>query len=940
MASEEPQATSSSVSAFISALVPTLIIAVVFLIIFILLRKKQKRVYEPRANVSTVPSSLKPDESPRGAFSWVSFIMHKPESFIIQQMGVDGYFFVRFLFGFSTICFLACCVTWPILFPVNATHGTGQSGFDILSYSNVGNKWKTFAHVFLSWIVFGGIIFFMYREFVYYTTFRHVLQTTPFYDSLLSTRTLLLTEMPESLYLEPELRNYFPTATNVWYGRDCSELTEKVKERTKLSGKYENALNGVLKKATKLRMKLQKKNKPLPEPEDDLNKYLKDGKKRPTHKLKFLIGEKVDTIDYGVERLGELNTEIKKDQLEYQSYTQFPSVFIEFPTQLEMQKAYQAIPYNSDLKKCKRYTGLAPDDIIWDNLSLTPMKRRIKKILASTFLTLMIIFWCIPVAVVGAISNINFLTDKVPFLRFINNMPDKLMGIITGLLPVVALAILMALVPVIIKKVGKVSGCITVQQVEGYCQAWFYAFQVVHVFFVVTVTSAAASSVTSIIEDPTSALSLLGERIPPASNFYISYFCLQGLTISAGVLVQIVALILAQFLGKLLDSTPRAKWNRYSTLKQPGWSVIYPQYQLLGSIGIIYSIIAPLVMGFACITFVLIYISYMYVLIYVFKPNVHDARGRNYPRALLQLFVGIYLAEICLIALFVFQENWACVALEAVCIAGSAVAHVWIKWKFLRLFDTVPISAIKYASGDTTFQYPMHDQGAKEIKIEGQNYWEGGNQLGLADKEHDDQVVPGINKPSDASTSKNGLGTNSSSSDAITGPSGANGVAANVVDSDDSVKHDDHSKFTHDSKAPINNRSSENVFAGDEEKDVGASGAGFPKVSPQAGGSWLKRFFKPKTESFDLIRGIMPDAYFNYIEYDPEFVKNAYENPSITDKEPRIWIAKDDMGLSEIEKNKAIENGVNVEDENTGFDEKGNIIYTAPPPYYEPTIRI
>ncbi|EGV64540.1 phosphate metabolism protein 7 [Yamadazyma tenuis] len=892
--STSTQSTSSSVSAFISTLIPNLIIFAVFLLIFILLRKKQSRVYEPRTTVSTVSPNLKPDEAPRGLFSWLSHILGKPESFIIQQAGVDGYFFVRFLFGFASICFLGCCILWPILFPVNATHGKGRSGFDILSYSNVGNKWKVFAHVFLSWIYFGCVLFFMYREFVYYTTFRHVLQTTPYYGSLLSTRTLLLTEIPEILTEEAELRTYFPTATNIWYGRDMKELQKKVKERTKLAKKYEGALNKVVSKAVKLRLKLQKKNKPVPEPADDLNKYLKDGKKRPTHKLKFLIGEKVDTLNYGAEKLGELNKEIKKDQLESQSNTQLPSVFLEFPTQLELQKAYQAIPYNPDLKGTKRFSGIAPDDIIWENLDLTLWKRKLKKFIASTVLTLMIIFWAIPVAVVGAISNINNLTDKVHFLRFINNMPPKLMGIITGLLPVVALAVLMSLVPPFIKKMGKISGCITIQEVEGYCQAWFYAFQVVHVFLVTTVASAAASTVTSIVSNPKSAMDLLGQKIPPASNFYIAYFCLQGLGISSGLMAQVVALILAQFLGKILDSTPRAKWNRWNTLGQPGWSVIYPTYQLLGSIGIIYAIIAPLVLGFAFLTFVFIYAAYLYMLTYVMTPNIHDARGRNYPRALLQLFVGLYLAEICLIALFVFQKNWACVALESVAVAASAATHIYLKWKFLPLFDTVPISAIKYAKGDTTYQYPMYDQGTKEIKVEGENYWQGGNQLGLVD--------------GDSSSDK---------------PQTGAGAASTLPESDYSAKNEEenYGSFKKDLEA----KPEENVLG---------------KVNPAKGVSWLKRFFQPKTETFDLIRGIIPDAYFNYVTYNDDFIKHAYDDPSVQDDEPHIWVARDDLGLSEIEKNKALEHGVDVSDENTTFDAKGKISYTGPPPSYEEAIKV
>ncbi|CAH6719645.1 phosphate metabolism protein 7 [[Candida] jaroonii] len=920
--SEEQQKAGSSISALVSTLIPSLIIFAVFILIFTLLRKKQKRVYEPRTNVSTLPKDLKPDETPRGLFGWLGHIMSKPESFLIQHTGVDGYFFIRFLFGFASICFLGCLVCWPVLFPVNIVKGVGKTGFDMLSYANVKDKYRTFAHVFVSWLFFGTVVFFMYREIVYYTTFRHVVQTTPLYDSMLSSRTLLLTEIDEQLYDEATLRNYFPTATNIWYGRDVKTLQDKVKERTKLSKKYEGALNKVINGSTKLRLKLTKKKKPLPEPSDDLNKYLKDGKKRPTHKLKFLIGEKVDTLNYGVERLGELNKDIKKDQLEYHSFKQIPAVFIEFPSQLELQRAYQAIPFNTDFKGAKRFNGLAPNDIIWENLSLTPWKRRIKKIIASTVLTLMIIFWAIPVAVVGAISNINMLTDKVKFLSFINKMPGFLMGVITGLLPVVALAVLMSLVPPFIRKMGKVSGLMTVQQVEGYCQSWYFAFQMVHSFLVVTVASAAASTVTTIISDPSKALNLLGQNIPPASNFYLAYFCLQGLAISSGILVQIVALILAQFLGKILDKTPRSKWTRYTTLGQPSWSVVYPLYQFLGSIAIIYAIISPLLLGFAFIAFVLIYFAWNYSLIYVTRPNIHDSRGRNYPRALLQLYTGLYLAQVCLVALFVFNKNWACVALEAVCIAACAAAHIYMKYKFLPLFDIVPISAIKYAAGDSTFQYPMHDQGSKEIKVEGENYWDGGNQLGLKDQK--DQVLPTADLDQ----------TSPLQQPLVPGTHGANSMDGNnptIIDSDDSKHNDDYSKFTHDSKAPINNKE---LLERDPEK------SGNFEPSPTKGVSWLKRFFQPKTESFDLIRKVMPAAYFNYVEYHPDFLRNAYNDPAIANEEPHIWVARDEMGLSEIEKNKALENGVDVSDDNAKFDEKGNAIYTGPPPSYEDSIRV
>lgn len=904
----------TSVSQFLSVLIPNLVIFAIFYSLFIILRKKQKRVYEPRHIVETVPKDLQPDENPKGVSSWFTHILRKPRGFVIQQASPDGYFFLRYLLEFAVVSILGVCIIWPIIFPINATNSNHNQGFDILSFGNVKHKWRYLAHIFVSWVFFGAVIFLIYRELVYYTTFRHVLQTTPFYDSLLSSRTLLLTEVPSTLLQEPELRSYFPTATNLWYARDYKELEKKVEERTKLSNKYEGTLNKVINKAVKLRNKLLKKNKPTPEPADDLNKYLKDGKKRPTHKLKFLIGKKVDTLDYGVERLGELNREIRKGQLESGANTQIPSVFIEFPTQLELQKAFQAIPYHPELKKAQRFTGLAPDDVIWENLALTKTKRRIKKIIASTVLTLTIIFWCIPVAVVGAISNINMLTDKVPFLKFIEKMPPKIMGIITGLLPVVLLAVLMSLVPPFIKKMGKVSGCITVQQVEKYCQSWFYAFQVVNSFLVVTIASAAASVVTSIVTKPDMALKLLAQKLPAAANFYIGYVVLQGLSVTSGLLLQIVALILAQFLGKILDGTPRAKWNRWNTLGQPFFSVLYPSFQLLSLIVMTYALIAPLILGFTAIAFFLIYLAYSYTLTYVLRPNKTDARGRNYPSALFQLFVAIYLAEVVIIALFVFAKNWACVGLEVVAIVFTVAAHLYFKRTFLPLFETVPVSAIKYAAGDSTFQYPMHDQGWREIKTEGENYWQGGNQLGLTATH--DQVLPDIHA---ARAGANG---------AATIPS-VDGNANTVLGSDESLKHDTSSnhKLTQSEKLEV----------------VNEKGAGTP---PGAAGvaknpvGKLAQFFKPKLQSFDLIREDMPAAYFNYIEYNEEFIKTAYEHPAVTNEEPHIWVARDEMGLSEIEKNKAIENGVDVSDDNAVFNEKGSLEYKGAPPSYEEALRV
>ncbi|KAI5952439.1 PHM7 [Candida jiufengensis] len=944
----DAQSSNSSASQFVSTLVPTLVISVVFLIAFVAIRKTQKRVYEPRSTVKSVPEDLRPQQPSTGLFSWLTALLSKPETYIIQYAGTDGYFFLRFLFEFCCICLLGAIITWPILFPVNATNGNNNqpgstvAGFDILTIANVRNKWRTFAHVFLSWILFGAVLFLIYRELVYYTTYRHVLQTTPLYDSLLSSRTLLLTEISTEKLTDDNLRSYFPTATNIWYGRDYKKLDKEVEERDKLAKKYEGALNKVITKAVKLRNKCIKKKKPVPEPVDDLDKYLKDGKKRPTHKLKPIIGKKVDTLNYGAEHLGELNKTVSKQQAEYATNKQLPAVFIEFPSQLELQKAYQAIPYNKEFKGVKSVTGAAPDDIIWKNLQLTPMQRRIKSILANTFLTLMIIFWCIPVAVVGAISNINFLTEKVPFLKFINNMPSVIMGVITGLLPVVALSILMSLVPPVIQWMGRISGKLTVQQVNEYCQSWFYAFQIVNVFLAIALGSSAASVAQEIVKDPGSAMQQLSQRFPPSVNFYYSYLCLQGLTISSGVLLQLVPLILSKILGRVLDSTPRQKWVRWNTLGQPGFQVLYPNFQLLTVIALSYSVIAPLILGFTAIAFILFYFAYIYTFVYVMKPSQVDARGQNYVNSLFQLFTGLFLAQLWITALFVFTKNWACVALEAVIIIVTIVAKFWMQRRFLTVSYAVPISAIKYAAGDSTYTYPMYDQGYKEIQTEGKNYWEGGNQLGLNGADIKDQVVPYRN-PLESATSPR-------TASAIDGGSTVydhRGSDSSAIDTKVG-KIDSEKEFSRDAKSATGPFDNQQPNSADPEKAGGHNGPlntaeGAAKGvagAPGKGISWLKIFFKPKSQTFDMIRNIMPNSYFNYIEYNSEFIRHAYDDPAVSAEEPHIWIAKDPMGLAEIEINKALKNGVDVSDSNATYNDKGQIVFTGPPPTYEEAIRV
>jgi hypothetical protein len=97
-------------------------------------------------------------------------------------------------------------------------------------------------------------------------------------------------------------------------------------------------------------------------------------------------------------------------------------------------------------------------------------------------------------------------------------------------------------------------------------QGWYFPFQVIQVFLITTFSSGAASVVQSIIDDPSTAATLLAQSLPTASNFYISYFILFGLMTTVLQFLNVVPLLFVLILGKILDKTPRKMYNRYVQL--------------------------------------------------------------------------------------------------------------------------------------------------------------------------------------------------------------------------------------------------------------------------------------------------------------------------------------------------------------------------------------
>lgn len=297
-----------------------------------------------------------------------------------------------------------------------------------------------------------------------------------------------------------------------------------------------------------------------------------------------LIGKKVDTIDYCRKEVARLNVEIEHDQRHPEKFPLMNSAFIQFNHQVAAHMACQTVNHHIPKQMAPRMVEISPDDVIWDNMSIRWWERYLRTIGVVVLVCGMVVGWAFPVAFTGVLSQLSYLEDNFKWLAWLALLPDWLLSAIQGILPPLFLAILMALLPLILRFLSKVQGLQTGMAIELAVSNYYFAFLFVQIFLVVAIASS-LSTIFDSVTDITSWPQILATNIPKSSNYFFSYMILQAMSVSAGALVQLFGLINWFILAPIFDDTARKKWVRTTTLNQVRWGTFFPVYTTLGSIG-------------------------------------------------------------------------------------------------------------------------------------------------------------------------------------------------------------------------------------------------------------------------------------------------------------------------------------------------------------------
>lgn len=494
---------------------------------------------------------------PTGWFNWVKPFFKTPDTFVLNHGSLDGFFFLRYLKVLRNTFLVGMLIAWPILFPIHITGGNELSQLDILTIGKISDKARMFAHVAVAYMFFGEfcngfyynltltspgfVLFTITRECFYYIGIRQAYLSSPHYAKRLSSRTLLITSIPDRYLDEARLRKlYGDSVKRVWIPRTAKALVKLVEEREETAMRLEKAEILLIKKAHLARKKQLGKNPPStsssaeqcaaessssyrtdPSSEqyrsnsprevdisqnheqehsetqdhnkteyprvsqtathnthDFLEKSAEDpeyvhpygldpdlpdvrgsvaaqwvpANARPHHRPLHNFFRRVDTIRWCRMRLKDLNLEIWKlrRQVRRGDGDTLPAAFIEFETQEAAQAAHQIVAHHRPLQLAPRLLGVRPDEVVWSALRMRWWERIIRRFLIMGLVAVAIVFWSIPSAMIGIVSNIDFLSGII-FLRWIKLLPKPILGFLQGFIPAIALSFWMSLVPAMLR---------------------------------------------------------------------------------------------------------------------------------------------------------------------------------------------------------------------------------------------------------------------------------------------------------------------------------------------------------------------------------------------------------------------------------------------------------------------------------------------------------
>ncbi|KAF9571768.1 hypothetical protein EC968_000214 [Mortierella alpina] len=689
--------TDPSIKAFTTALLFDSLIALVVFVAFCIVRHWSKKIYQPRTYLVT--EDIRSPELPPGIFSWITASFKVKDTELLQKVGLDAYMYLRFL-RMNAMFFAGCTLlAIPILIPINFVNGNEKDSLPSMSIGNikVNEGWRLWFHLVLTYIFCGAALFLLWREMLEYTRRRHSYLLSEKHARMPQSTTILVTGIPKGLNSEAalfDIFNRFPGGVaKIWLNMQPKDLLKLCKERDYVVTKLEMAEYNFVRSAYRKR---KKNDSNLAEP------------RRPMGRISSIPfrGSKVDLINYYTDILCHLNQVIDQAQ---QSALLEPlnSAFIQFHNQFAAHSAVQTVVHPVPFRMTPMFAEISPLDVVWENMNLGTLAKKGRHTIVVIAATALVLLLTAPTITISSFANIDKLIEWVPFLSFLRNTEPWLIGIVQGILPPLLLIGMMNLLPIVLTAMAQYEGHERHTAVMLSVMSRYFLFLVVNVLLISTLSGNfidTTKEVVKMIEENKFSLNYITDRmsknLPSVSTFFITYVLLQSFTGPVLELLQIGPLLLNFLFVRIFNKSPRQIWDVQGRLDAANYGIIFPPAILIFCIGMLYATVAPLILPFVTLYFILYYFVFRHQFLYVYHQPI-ETGGLAFPKAINQAYTGIFIAEITLFGYFLLRvgnsQAIAQVVLMFILILVTAVSLSNMNQAFDPLMVALPIGLFSKA---------------------------------------------------------------------------------------------------------------------------------------------------------------------------------------------------------------------------------------------------
>ncbi|KAJ2129024.1 phosphate metabolism protein 7, partial [Coemansia sp. RSA 921] len=269
------------------------------------------------------------------------------------------------------------------------------------------------------------------------------------------------------------------------------------------------------------------------------------------------------------------------DSMERQS-----SALVMFNQQVGAHMAAQTVLDYRPFSMGQVTAGVNPDDIIWSNLEISPWSRRIRGYVTFAITVGLTLLWTIIAAALSSLVQVKSLANFEAFKWLRGN--SVVLGIFSGVVPSLVLALLMSVLPYILRLLLYIEGTTTRSQIKLRMLHRLFFFQTWNVYLVTIFSSSIFQIAVKSVSEPGKIVELIQTQVPQSATNILTYVLLLAFIGAAKEIVQGVPLALRYLVPKLFAKTPRMMLKA----EQPQgfkWEAAIPTHSLIFLMGFSYS---------------------------------------------------------------------------------------------------------------------------------------------------------------------------------------------------------------------------------------------------------------------------------------------------------------------------------------------------------------